>query len=238
MADNSSDNLMVVGVGASAGGVEALRQFFEHMPADAGLAFVVVLHLAPEHESRLAEVLQAKTRMPVEQVTEPVRVEANHVYVVPPDRDLYMADGQIRLEERTREEGGRHAPVDLFFRTLADSYRERAIAVVLSGANTDGSVGVTRVKEFGGVSIAQDPAEAEYGAMPRGALETGAVDFVLPVAAMPEKLVSLRRNAERIQLPPVEQPARGPDEDALREVLGLLRVRTRPDFTGYKRRSE
>jgi two-component system, chemotaxis family, CheB/CheR fusion protein len=234
MNGNNADNLMLVGIGASAGGVEALMRFFERLPADAGMAFVVILHLSPEHESRLAEVLRSKTRMPVEQVNEPVRVERNRVYVVPPDRNLYMSDGHIRLAERTQD-GERPAPIDLFFRTLADSYKEKAIAVVLSGAGADGSVGVRRVKEMGGVSIAQDPSEAEHGAMPRGAVETGAVDFVLPVADIPEKLVSLRRNAERIQLPPLEQPPPGADEDALRDLLALLRARTRHDFTGYKR---
>ncbi|HEX8116561.1 MAG TPA: CheR family methyltransferase, partial [Pyrinomonadaceae bacterium] len=234
MVVDESDFLMLVGLGASAGGIEALMRFFERMPADAGMAFVVILHLSPEHESHLAEVLKAKTRMPVLQVNEPVRVESNRVYVVPPDRDLYMADGHIQLAERGRE-NGRTAPVDLFFRSLADSYRERAIAVVLSGAGTDGSVGVRRIKEMGGVSIAQDPSEAEHAAMPRGALETGAVDFVMSVEAMPSKLVSLRRNAERIQLPDTGEPTPDADEEALREVRALLCARTRHDFNGYKR---
>jgi two-component system CheB/CheR fusion protein len=233
MVGNSED-LMLVGIGASAGGVEALRQFFERMPADTGMAFVVILHLSREHESRLAEVLRAKTGMSVEQVTEPVRVEPNHVYVVPPDKNLYMSDGQICLAERSREDGN-PAPVDLFFRTLADSWRERAIAVVLSGAGADGSVGIRRIKEEGGVTIAQEPGEAEHAAMPRAAVETGAVDFVLPIAAMPEKLASLHRNADRIQLPSPEEPPPSADEDALREVLGILRARTRHDFTDYKR---
>jgi PAS domain S-box-containing protein len=234
MNGNGNENMMLVGIGASAGGVEALLQFFENMPDDTGLAFVVILHLAPEHESRLAEVLQAKTRMAVTQVTEPVRVEPNHVYVIPPDRDLYMADGHIRLAERERGEG-RTAPVDLFFRTLADSYRDRAIAVVLSGAGTDGSLGLGRIKEQGGVSFAQTLSEAEHGAMPRAAVETGSVDFVLPVATMPDKIVSLQRNAVRIRLPPAEAPPPDAHEDALRELLGLLRARTRHDFFDYKR---
>jgi two-component system CheB/CheR fusion protein len=225
---------MLVGLGASAGGVEALMQFFGLMPDDTGMAFVVVLHLSPEHESRLAEVLRTKTGMPVEQVTEPVRVEPNRVYVIPPDKNLYMSDGHIRLAERGQEDG-HPAPVDLFFRTLADNYRDRAVAVVLSGAGADGSVGVRRIKEEGGVTIAQEPGEAEHAQMPRAAVETGAVDFVLPVAAMPERLASLHRNADHIQLPSPEEPPPNIDEDALREVLGLLRVRTRHDFSDYKR---
>jgi len=164
---------MLVGLGGSAGGVEALMQFFGLMPADTGMAFVVVLHLSREHESRLAEVLRAKTGMLVEQVTEPVRVEPNRVYVVPPDKNLYMSDGQIRLAERGQD-NGHPAPIDLFFRTLADNYRDRAVAVVLSGAGADGSVGVRRIKEEGGVNIAQEPGEPEYAQMPRAAIETGA----------------------------------------------------------------
>jgi PAS domain S-box-containing protein len=234
MVINNGDKLMLVGLGASAGGVEALLKFFEHTPADTGMAFVVILHLLPERESQLSEVLRAKTRMPVEQVRETVRVEPNRVYVIPPGRDLYLVDGQIRLAERGPDDG-HPMPVDLLFRTLADSYRERAVAVVLSGADADGSVGVRRVREQGGVTIAQDPSEAEYPSMPRAACETGAVDFVLPVASMPEKIASLHQNANRIQLPLADDPQPDADESALREVLVLLRARTRHDFSGYKR---
>lgn len=227
--------MMLVGIGASAGGIEALSELFGRMPADSGLAFVVILHLNPERESRLRDVLQSKTSLPVTSVTEATAVEPNHIYVISPDKDLYMVDGQIRVSQRDQTDS-RVAPIDLFFRTLADEYREKSIAVVLSGAGTDGSLGIGRIREQGGVSIVQDPGEAVHGAMPRNAIETGMVDFVLPVAEIPGRLVSLRQNAERLQLPPIEKPPpSNTDEEALREVLALLRTRTRHDFTSYKR---
>src|SRR5581483_9487967 len=212
--DDLSKGPMLVGVGASAGGLDALRQFFERLPADSGLTFVVILHLSPEHESVLAELLQSRTKMTVTKVTEAVRVEPNHVYVIPPDRNLVMSDGYIRLTMRERD-SLKHVPVDLFFRTLAEHYRQRAIAVVLSGSGTDGSLGVRNIKEAGGIAIAQDPLEAEYDGMPRSAIESGAVDFILPVREIPEKLIALRQNAERIQLPAPRTPSRSEDEEAL-----------------------
>jgi two-component system CheB/CheR fusion protein len=235
IGDENRNGLMLVGIGASAGGIDALLRFFEAMPADSGLAFAVVLHTTPDHDSRLAEVLQTKSRMPVVPVTDAARVEPNHVYCLPPDKPVSLADGRVRLFEPDATENGHNAPIDLFFRALAHAYRDKAVAVVLSGAGADGSLGLGRVREEGGVSIAQDPTEAQHAAMPRNAIESGWVDFILPVAAIPEKLVSLQQNAERIQLPPADAPPRKPDEDALRELLALLRARTRHDFTSYKR---
>lgn len=236
MSDNGENGLMLVGVGASAGGVEALVRFFESAPGDGGLAFAVLLHAPPDHESRLAEVIQAKTAMPVRSVERVERVERNCVYCIPPDKGVSLSGGHIRLDEPDEPAPEYSAPVDLFFRELARAYRDRAIAVVLSGAGADGSLGVGRVREEGGVCIAQDPSEAEHPQMPEHAIETGSVDFVLPVAAIPGKLVSLRRNAERIQLPPAEpSPKRDFAEDSLRELLALLRARTRHDFASYKR---
>jgi two-component system CheB/CheR fusion protein len=230
-----NNGLMLVGVGASAGGVDALMRLFEHMPADSGLAFAVVLHAAPDHESHLAEVLQRKTKMTVTQVAEAARVERNCVYCVAPDKEVFLSGGRIRLGARGGG-NGHNAPIDLFFRELADAYKYKAIAVVLSGAGADGSLGLGRVHEEGGVSIAQDPSEAQHAAMPRSAIQTGWVDFILPVNSIPEKLVSLKENAERIQLPSAaERPPRGVAEDSLRELLALLRAHTRHDFANYKR---
>jgi two-component system CheB/CheR fusion protein len=231
---NNSDGLMLVGIGASAGGVDALMRFFEQTPVDSGLAFAVVLHAPPEHNSHLVEVLQAKTEMPVVQVSERARVERNCVYCIPPDKQAILSGGHIRLDE-TDMTNGHSAPIDLLFRALAHAYKDKAIAVVLSGAGSDGSLGLGHVHEEGGVSFAQDPKEAEHDSMLRSAIATGFVDFVLPVASIPDRLISLRQNAERIQLPSVEVPRRTFEEIALRELLALLRARTRHDFTNYKR---
>ncbi len=249
----------VVGIGASAGGIGALKQFFAAMPADSGMAFVVILHLSQEHESSLAEILQTQTTMPVKQVTKTVKVEPGHVYVIPPAKHLELMDGVIQLKEPERAKGVR-VPIDLFFRTLADAYGTKGIAVVLSGTGSDGTMGLKRVKEFGGLVLAQSLDDAEYDGMPRSAINTGLVDVILPVAEMPEKIIKLsgRLNgrfnglAERIEIPPPEKEAAEPEEEeaaekeaagkpplkleaeALREVLTLLRVRTGHDFTNYK----
>ena len=160
------------------------------MPAHNGMAFVVILHLSPDHESHLAEILQRHTSMPVIQVTQPVALEADHVYVVPPNNELVMNDGHIRVSPPQKVAGARTA-IDLFFRTLADVHRERAFGIVLSGMGSDGALGLTRLKERGGVTMAQLPQEAEYDSMPKAAIATGMADIVRPVAEMPQCLLDL-----------------------------------------------
>jgi two-component system, chemotaxis family, CheB/CheR fusion protein len=165
----------VVGLGGSAGSIRALQTFFSRMPADSGLAFVVVLHLSPQYKSSLAALLQISTPMPVTQVSEAVSVEANRVYVIPPGKHLLMADGQLTLIDLPHEYG-MGAAVDIFFRTLADTHGSCSTGIVLSGLNGDGTVGIKRIKENGGLTVARDPNEAEHQGMPRSAIETGLVD--------------------------------------------------------------
>src|SRR5690606_31777325 len=186
----------VVGIGASAGGIPALIRLFEHMPKSPGMAFVVVVHLSPKYESHVDEILQRATRMPTLQVSSSVKIEKDHVYVIPPGCNLEMVDGMLRIipAQRPRE---RHVVIDVFFRTLARAHTDRSIAIVLSGTGADGSVGMARIKEQGGVSLAQSPEDAEYEDMPRAAIENGVVDFVLPAAEMPQKLIDLWNNASQ-----------------------------------------
>ncbi|HET9220884.1 MAG TPA: CheR family methyltransferase, partial [Roseiflexaceae bacterium] len=228
----------IVGIGASAGGLQAVQQFFAHMPPDTGMAFVVILHLSPTHESHAASLLQPTTEMPVVQVTEAVLVAPNHVYVIPPAQDLSMVDGAIRLQER-EEPRARHAPIDLFFRTLAETHGRFAAAVVLSGSGADGASGIERIKERGGVTFVQDPEETEHAGMPRSAVATGLVDYILPVTALPDALLSYWRTAVSVRLPaPEDVPSSTVPADAaqtLREILTLLRARTTHDFSQYKR---
>jgi two-component system, chemotaxis family, CheB/CheR fusion protein len=234
--------LPLVGLGGSAGSITVLKTFFERMPADSGLAFVVVLHLSPEHESALPELLQRSTQMRVVQVTGPVTVEPNTVYVIPPRHGLRAVDGRLELDATTYQRG-KHVAVDLFFRSLADTHGAHAAAVVLSGADGDGAIGIQRIKERGGLTIAQDPDEAEHQGMPRSSIATGMVDWVLPVAEMPQRLLDYFRLEAQLKLPPVDgpQPAQtarppvGDDEASLRDVLTFLRTRTGRDFAHYKR---
>jgi two-component system CheB/CheR fusion protein len=234
---DSTESFFVVGIGASAGGIGPLREFFSHVHEDSGMAYVVILHLSPQHESNLPELLQTRTPIPVTQVTESIRVEANHIYVIPPSKYLVIADGMIRLAEPERPRGG-HTSIDLFFRTLADAYGKDSVAILLSGTGADGTIGLGRIKEQGGFVIVQDPAEAEYPDMPRSAIEAGLVDLTLPVAEMPAKLRALHDGARRLQVPEEERErvaAAELDEGALRNALTLLRLRTGNDFSQYRR---
>lgn len=235
-------DFVVVGIGASAGGVEALLRLFETAPASPGVAFVVVLHLSPDHASHAHEVIQNVTALRVRQVSTPVPLEKDNVYVIPPGKFLSMVDGHLCLSD---PEPPRLPPtsIDVFFRSLADAHGARAVAIVLSGSGADGSVGIARVREQGGITVAQRPEEAQYGEMPRNAIATGHVDLVLPVTDIIPRLLELVRNAPRIALP----AASGPDEDAggteslipdangIDDVLDTLRARTRHDFSSYKR---
>ncbi|MFK4132937.1 CheR family methyltransferase [Pseudomonas luteola] len=234
----------VVGIGASAGGLQALLKFFEHMRSDSNMAFVVIMHLSPKHTSAADRILQNVTKMPVIQVTSPVPVEKNHVYVIPPGKDLSMNDSYLRLGEPQRTRGD-HVAIDLFFRTLADVHRSRAIGIVLSGAGADGSVGLARIKEQGGITLAQSPQDAEYDSMPNSAISTGVVDIVLPVVEMPQKLLEVAANLVNIQIPindPREEnePQIDPqirnrtNQLALRDILTLLLTRTGHNFKQYK----
>ncbi|GGJ92086.1 CheR family methyltransferase [Pseudomonas matsuisoli] len=235
----------VVGLGASAGGLPALLQFFENTPAKPEMAFVVVMHLSPDYESNAHHILQKVTQMRVVQVNEPTPIEANHVFVIPPGMQLSMNDGYLRLSPQ-KAGRPRHIAVDIFLRTLGDAHREHAFGIVLSGTGSDGSTGLVRVKEQGGVTFAQQPEDAEYDSMPRSAIATGAVDFVLPAAAMPRKLVELWENVKRIDQPELmttDTPMLGTEaadmghtaEAALRDILITLRTRTGHDFKHYKR---
>ncbi|MGI4869666.1 MAG: CheR family methyltransferase [Janthinobacterium lividum] len=224
---------LLVGLGASAGGIQALREFFQHVAEDSGIAYVVILHLSPDHDSQLAQVLQTVSCIPVMQVTEKVRIAPNHVYVVPPNRHLMMEDDfivptlNLRVEER-------RAPVDIFFRTLADSHGARAVCVVLSGTGANGSMGLKRVKERGGVVYVQNPREAEFNEMPRNAIATELVDEVLPVAEIPGRILAYRTSLGTVQIPVALENRAEQQQQALREIFTHLRVRTGHDFSNYK----
>ncbi|HYF15987.1 MAG TPA: chemotaxis protein CheB [Phycisphaerales bacterium] len=232
----------MVGIGASAGGIQALIEFFRAMPADTGLTFVVILHLSPTHDSVLDQLLGRATPMTVVQAEDGQQPRPNHVYVIPPGKYLLSTENQLRLVPFETERGKRVA-VDMFFRSLADSHGPHAIGVVLSGVDGDGALGIKRVKERGGLTIAQDPGEAEHAGMPRSAINTGMVDWVLKAAEIPARLAEYVRNESRLQLPPEDGPAFPPtqasladaDEAALREILVFLRTRTGRDFACYKR---
>lgn len=228
---SGSDRPLVVGIGGSAGAVEALQQFFKHVPEESGLAFVVVMHLAPTETSQLAEVLQACTSMPVKQVTEPTSIEADHVYVAAPGRTLLVEDTRLLPYELQGEEE-RRAPIDQFFRSLAQA-DVQPMGVVLSGAGTDGSVGLRAIKEAGGIIAAQDPSEAGHSSMPRSAIETSRVDFVLPVATLAGRLSDQPKVLERVRLHDVS--GGDAEEELADEIFEQVHAHTGHDFSEYKK---
>ena len=228
------DDFLVVGLGASAGGVQALSEFFSNVPEKTGIAYVVILHLSPDHDSKLTEVLQATTRIPVRRVNSRVQVAPDTIYVVPPDKHLVMMDHMIDASDNVQTED-RRAPVDIFFRTLAETHGTRAVAVILSGTGANGSMGIKRVKERGGAAFVQNPREAEFNEMPRNSIATDLIDEVLPVAQIPAKIIEYGKNLGTLEIPveAEERPER--QQQALREIFTQLRVRTGHDFSNYKR---
>ncbi len=220
---------VTVGIGASAGGIQALQAFFDAVPDNTGAAFVVVVHLDPQSRSDLPGILATRTRMPVTQVGGPEQLRANHVYVIPPDRRLRITDHEISAVEFD-EPRGQRAPIDLFFRSLAEQHGD-GFAIILTGAGSDGAIGVRAVKEAGGIILVQDPAEAEYPSMPRSAIATGIADVVLPVRDLAARLVELIQNKDLLTV----TDTRKFDEELVRRILAHLRVRTGHDFSKYKR---
>jgi len=218
-----------VGIGTSAGGVHALQMFFESLPDDVDAAFVVIVHLDPGRQSELSSILAARTRMPVTQVTGRTPIEPRHVYVIPPNRQLLVTDQHLALAEFD-EPRWQRAPIDLFFRSLA-AQRGDDFAIVLSGAGSDGSVGIKAVKEVGGIILVQDPEEAEYGSMPRSAVATGLADFVLPLREIAASLPELIRNRRN----PPSDDLTETDGEAMARILSHLRVRSGHAFSSYKK---
>ncbi|HWK90395.1 MAG TPA: chemotaxis protein CheB, partial [Longimicrobium sp.] len=221
--------LTVVGIGASAGGLRALQRFMEAIPPDSGMAYVVIMHLDPERESRIAAILQDRTPLPVTQVTRATAVRADHVYVIPPGHDLEMAGTTLRMLARGTHP--QHAPVDLFFRTLAGACGADAVGVVLSGTGSDGTAGLRHIREHGGITVAQLPEEADHDGMPASAIAGGHVDLVLASARIPGELLRLRRLPSPLPggAPTAETEAR------LARLFAALRGRTGHDFRHYKR---
>lgn len=224
----------VVGIGASAGGLEVFKRLLGLLPSDTGFAIVFVQHLDPNHHSMLAEILARATAMPVSEAADGMAVEANHVYVIPANVDLTMAHGVLNLTPRTQAPGS-HMPIDRFLRSLAAECGSRAIGVILSGTGSDGSAGVDAIKAAGGVTFAQDAATAKFATMPQAAVATGCVDFVLPPEGIAADLVRIGRHpyivdAHRAQ----QEPAPADEEERFGAILGILHGATGIDFSRYR----
>ncbi len=223
----------IVAIGGSAGGLEAFRQLFAHLPADTGLAFIVIQHLDPERPSMLASVLASDIRMPVVEVAEGMRIEPNRVYVIPSDADLSIRSGVLGLVPR-QQTGKLHLPIDSFFRALAEDQPGRAIGVVVSGAGSDGTEGLRAIKAAGGITLVQDPSSAQFRSMPESAIAAGVVDFRAAPEVIAQELVRLSRHPYVTE--EGAEVSRAPAEvAAVSSILAAVQREARLDFTGYKR---
>lgn len=233
-SENENLSFCIVGIGASAGGLEAFTQLLGALPTDTGMAFVLLQHLEPNHTSLLTQLISRVTQMPVREVSDGMAVEPNHIYVMPPNSDMVIQQGELKLMSRVKT-SGKYMPIDSFLRSLASEYREKAIAVILSGMDSDGSLGMEAIKAEGGITFAQSEASAQFQSMPNSAVASGCVDFILPPPEIALELV-------KISLPPYvmgSRPAATSEttpetEDHLQPILNLLQTATGVDFTYYK----
>ena len=220
----------IVAVGASAGGLEAYEQFFKNLPTKTGAAFIVISHLDPKHSSIMSELISRFTPMPVQEAADGVNVEPNHVYVIPPNRDIAIFHGRLQLTEQNKSAGTR-MPIDFFLRSLAEEQGDKAAAVILSGTGSDGTLGVRAVQGAGGTVFVQDPGDAKYDGMPGSVIQTGLADHVLPAAEIPRRLMAFigrHRTGKEPSLP--EETS-----NAMQKVLMLVRTKTGHDFSAYKK---
>lgn len=222
----------IVGIGASAGGLEAIDAFFKQMPADSGCGFVVVQHLSPEHKSLMVELLSKRTQMPVSRAEEGMPVEANQVYLIPPNHDLRIFHGKLLLNEQHDRHGGINLPIDIFLRSLAEDQTDKAVAIILSGTGSDGTRGIRAIKEKIGMVMVQSDESAAFDGMPRSAIATGLVDYVLAAEEMPSQLISYIHHPYAKKTDSTE--ALLTDEDSVNRIFSMLRERTGVDFTYYK----
>jgi two-component system, chemotaxis family, CheB/CheR fusion protein len=230
-APNNTAHTRVVGLGASAGGLEALQQFIANVPRGSGLAYVVVQHLDPTHKAMLGELLQRATAMPVREAVGSTPVEPDVVYVIPPGSELTVANGRLHLADPVQPRG-RRLPVDVLFCSLARDQGDRAVGVVLSGMGSDGTIGLQAIKAQGGLTLAQEPESAQFDSMPKSAIDAGACDIVAPASELAQRILAVTATH------PVTAPGAGgtneDSEQSLTAILELLRTRSKHDLTHYK----
>ena len=227
-----SPHFPIVGIGASAGGLEALEQFFKAVPNSPGMAFVIVQHLDPTRTGLLPELLQRGTAMPVKQVEDLVRVRPDHIYVIPPNKDLSLLHGILHLFSPTAARGLR-LPINFFFRSLAEDQRQHAIGIILSGMGSDGTLGLRAIKEAGGITLVQDPTSAKFDGMPRSVVEAGLDDIVAPADALFGRLQDYLHSERRpVSAKPLTDER---DQSGLDKVMILLRTHSGHDFSLYKK---
>lgn len=224
----------VVGIGASAGGLEALEVFFANMPQDSGMAFIVVQHLSPDFKSVMDELLARQTSIPIYRVTDGIEVEPNSIYLIPPKKEMIIANGKLLLSDKDPA-SGLALPIDIFFRSLAQDCGPRSIGVVLSGTGSDGSRGIRDIHEAGGLVIAQETSSAKFDGMPKSAMETGEVDVVLPPERIPSALLAYVRHHSAADVEAALLPSNAATPEGFDAIFQLLRTNYDINFSFYKR---
>src|SRR5213596_737678 len=242
-----NEPFLLVGIGASAGGLDAFTQLLKHLPTDTGMGFVLVQHLDPDHESALTQILSRITSMPVREVANELRVAPNHVYIIPPNTDMVTTQGVLKLQRRQAGRAPHHS-IDFFFESLAQDQRERAVGVILSGTASDGTLGTEAIKAEGGITFAQDES-ARYDSMPRSAIAAGCVDFVLSPENIANELARIAKHpyvaGQPLSLalsPPEGEKKKGEEsrkqgsrgKNGFQNILFLLRNHSGIDFSLYK----
>jgi chemotaxis methyl-accepting protein methylase len=222
----------IVGIGASAGGLEALVQFLEHVPKNSGLAYVIVQHLDPTQKGMMPELLQRATKLKVMQVKDRTKVEPNCVYVIPPNSDMSVLHGVLHLMAPAEMRGLR-LPIDFFFRSLAEDQREHSVGIILSGMGSDGTLGLRAIKEKAGIVLVQDPVTAKFDAMPRSVIDAGLADIVASAEELPGKIIAYRRHLPQLAKPELHLEEKV--QSALENIVILLRAHSGHDFTLYRR---
>jgi two-component system CheB/CheR fusion protein len=233
-AEASKRPFPIVGIGASAGGLEALELFLANLPPQSGMAFVIVQHLDPSHKGMLVELLRRKTTIPIEEIADGQTVLVDHAYVIPPNRGLSIDGGRLRLLAAPEPPRAR-LPIDFFFRSLAEDQKECAVGVILSGTGTDGTLGLRAIKEKAGAVFVQAPVSAKFDGMPRSAIDAGLADVVAPAQELPGMLMAYRKFAPYIEQAATDEKVADPARTALEKVFILLRAQTGHDFSRYKR---
>ncbi|MGM0508675.1 MAG: CheR family methyltransferase [Fusobacteriota bacterium] len=225
-------NIFVVGIGASAGGLEALSKFFAHMPKNDLMSFVVIQHLSPDYKSLMPELLGKKTNLTVQQIKDDMEIERNNIYLIPPKKNIEIEGNRLKLIDYIPHKG-LNLPIDLFFESLAHEHKEKSIAIILSGTGSDGSVGIRAIKEQGGMVMVQNPFSAKFDGMPRNAISTGIVDFVLDIEEMPKKIMKYLNHPYISDDSP--EHINYENEDTITKILRIIRHETELDFSDYKR---
>jgi two-component system, chemotaxis family, CheB/CheR fusion protein len=230
---NSGNLFPVVGIGASAGGLDAFKTLLKAIPEDSGMAYILLQHLNPTHESLLPDILHKVTQIPVLEISDEIKIEPDHIYVMPSNKIMVVTNGKLQLSPRpAKSKTERNLLIDILFSSLAEVHQSYAIGVVLSGTASDGTLGLKAIKDYGGITIAQDENSAEYEGMPNSAIQAGVVDFILPPDKIPAKLLELAKiintAATHMHKPPV-------DDSVIQQIISLLRIRNGTDFTHYKK---